>query len=123
MIRRAFAPLRRVAKGVARSVGALGLLWALGPSSLDGQAVPTVREAGFELRRDWLEGMRSYPGETYIQNPILAVRATGASLRDGSVLLTPWRAIGPFGFQTSGFYGSSPNADGGRIRADRKSVV
>ena len=25
--------------------------------------------------------------------------------------------MGPFGFQTSGFYGSSPNADGGRIRA------
>jgi len=95
-------------------------------------AVPTVaqaqveeqREAGFEVRREWMEQLRAYPFGEYTQNPVYAARAAAfrapARVMSGaasSMLVAPWRSVGPFGFQTSGFYGSSPNADGGRIRA------
>ena len=85
--------------------------------------VEEQREAGFEVRREWMEKLRAYPYGEYTQNPVYAARAAAfrapASAKSGvsSILVAPWRSIGPFGFQTSGFYGSSPNADGGRIRA------
>jgi hypothetical protein len=101
------------------------------PSVVQGQVVEQ-REAGFEVRREWMEQLRAYPFGEYTQNPVYAARAAvfGAASRApagaaagaaasaaSSMLVPPWRALGPFGFQTSGFYGSSPNADGGRIRA------
>ena len=85
--------------------------------------VEEQREAGFEVRREWMEKLRAYPFGEYTQNPVYAARAAAfrapPSVKAGasSMLVAPWRSIGPFGFQTSGFYGSSPNADGGRIRA------
>ncbi len=86
--------------------------------------VEEQREADFEVRREWMERLRAYPFGEYTQNPVYAARATSlrapASMRSGAQFnmpVAPWRSVGPFGFQTSGFYGSSPNADGGRIRA------
>ena len=108
----------------------MSLLAALGisvPRVVQGQ-VEEQREAGFEVRREWMESVRAYPFGEYTQNPVYAARAAafGAAFRAparatagaaSSMLVPPWRSVGPFGFQTSGFYGSSPNADGGRIRA------
>jgi hypothetical protein len=102
----------RAAAGLAVAMAAL--LTAGG--ALDAQVVEE-REASIEVRNAWYESMRAYPGVSYTQNPITAFRGMESALRTGSAsLVTPWRSLGPFGFQTSGFYGSSPNADGGRIR-------
>ncbi len=84
--------------------------------------VEEQREAGFEIRREWMDQLRAYPFGEYTQNPVYAARAAAVSRTAGfrtpaSLQVAPWRSVGPFGFQTSGFYGSSPNADGGRIRA------
>jgi photosystem II stability/assembly factor-like uncharacterized protein len=86
-----------------------------------GAQVLEQREAGFEIRREWINQLRAYPFDEYVQNPVYAARAAVLTPAPGMgaarAALTTWREIGPFGFQTSGFYGSSPNADGGRIRA------
>ena len=96
------------------------------PTGAQAQVVE-VREAGFEVRREWMEQLRAYPFGEYTQNPVYAARVSAVSATRGagfrtpsgqaSMQMAPWRSVGPFGFQTSGFYGSSPNADGGRIRA------
>ncbi len=102
------------------------VLVAVAPS-VSGAQVEEQREAGFEVRREWMEKLRAYPFGEYTQNPVYAARAAAlsalrapSSVKSGtlsSIQVAPWRSVGPFGFQTSGFYGSSPNADGGRIRA------
>ena len=83
--------------------------------------VEEQREASFEVRREWMEQQRAYPFDSYTQNPVYAARAAAlsrtAGFRTQGAAVAPWRAVGPFGFQTSGYFGSSPNADGGRIRA------
>ncbi len=90
-------------------------------SSVAMAQVEEQREAGFEVRREWMEKLRAYPFAEYIQNPVYAARVSSVSaVRAGPAqasMVATWRSLGPFGFQTSGFYGSSPNADGGRIRA------
>ena len=95
--------------------------------SVSAAQVEEQREAGFDVRREWMEKLRAYPFGEYTQNPVYAARAAAvsalrapSSVKSGtlsSIQVAPWRSVGPFGFQTSGFYGSSPNADGGRIRA------
>ncbi len=102
------------------------VLVAVAPS-VSGAQVEEQREAGFDVRREWMEKLRAYPFGEYTQNPVYAARAAAvsalrapSSVKSGalsSIQVAPWRSVGPFGFQTSGFYGSSPNADGGRIRA------
>ncbi len=105
----------------SRTYLALALLAAM-PVAVQAQ-VEEQREAGFDVRREWMEQLRAYPFGEYTQNPVYAARAAAfgaparaASGAASSVQVAPWRSVGPFGFQTSGFYGSSPNADGGRIR-------
>ena len=98
------------------------MLCAAAVRVLGAQGVPQEREASVEVRIEWMERQRAYPGTAYLQNPIYAARAAtvvaqGVRASSGAFPITTWRAIGPFGFLTSGFYGSSPNPDGGRIRA------
>jgi hypothetical protein len=101
----------------------LGLaLMMTAPTAVQAQ-VEEQREAGFDVRREWMEQLRAYPFSEYTQNPVYAARAAAfraparaTSGAASSMPVAPWRSVGPFGFQTSGFYGSSPNADGGRIR-------
>ena len=102
------------------------VLVAVAPS-VSGAQVEEQREAGFDVRREWMEKLRAYPFGEYTQNPVYAARAAAlsalrapSSVKSGtlsSIQVAPWRSVGPFGFQTSGFYGSAPNADGGRMRA------
>jgi photosystem II stability/assembly factor-like uncharacterized protein len=98
----------------ARQALVLGVLMvsAFQRSSAQGE----VHEARFDVRQEWFESQRAYPFAQYSQNPIAAVRAMPAMRTSGAMVVTPWRSIGPFGFQTSGYYGSSPSPDGGRIR-------
>ncbi len=97
------------------------MLWAGAANWLGAQAVSQEREASVEVRTEWLESQRAYPGTTYLQNPVYAARAASVAqafrASAGAFPITSWRSVGPFGFLTSGFYGSSPNPDGGRIRA------
>lgn len=90
------------------------------PMLLQAQADSNVREASNEERTAWIEQQRAYPYATYLQNPVYAARAaalaTAPRANSGVLPITSWRSVGPFGFQTSGFYGSSPNTDGGRIK-------
>lgn len=75
-------------------------------------------EADPEWRQREIERLRAYPLERLDVNPIATARAvTRARLQTASLVAGAWRNIGPFGFLTSGFYGSSPLNDGGRIRA------
>jgi hypothetical protein len=116
-----------MARAAESTVGKLlavcaGVAWLTSAAqSLGGQSIGERREANPDERVAWMEQQRAYPGTAYLQNPVYAARA--ASLTQGfrttsnAFPITAWRAIGPFGFLTSGFYGSSPNPDGGRIRA------
>jgi hypothetical protein len=115
---------QRVARACKRRATAgviTALLWAAAANWLGAQAVKQEREASIEVRTEWLESQRAYPGTAYLQNPVYAARAAavaqGFRSSAGAFPITSWRAVGPFGFLTSGFYGSSPNPDGGRIRA------
>ncbi len=78
------------------------------------------REARYDVRVEWMDRQRAYPYAEYTQNPVYAARAgammASSGYRTAGAALTPWRSIGPFGFQGMGFYDSSPHADGGRIR-------
>ena len=94
----------------SRTYLALALLAAM-PVAVQAQ-VEEQREAGFDVRREWMEQLRAYPFGEYTQNPVYAARAAAfgaparaASGAASSVQVAPWRSVGPFGFQTSGFYG------------------
>ena len=52
------------------------------PHVVQGQVVEQ-REAGFEVRREWMEQLRAYPFGEYTQNPVYAARAAvfGAASR------------------------------------------
>ena len=93
---------------------------AVSASVLRAQSVVQLREASNEERTEWLESQRAYPGTAYLRNPVYEVRALsmarGFRTSSAAFPITTWRSVGPFGFLTSGFYGSSPNVDGGRIR-------
>jgi hypothetical protein len=111
MTRRCSKLMRRVRVRSALAATA-ALLGAFDTIAAQGE----VREAGFEVRNEWFESQRAYPFAEYRQNAVAAVRAMPAMRTSGSMVVTPWRSLGPFGFQTSGYYGSSPSPDGGRIR-------
>lgn len=110
---------RHTARAVGR-IAAMACLGAVGASGVLSAQAP-LREASNEERTAWLEQLRAYPYASYLHNPVYAVRAAGLasapSASGGSLPITAWRSLGPFGFQTSGYYGSSPNADGGRVKA------
>lgn len=104
---RALAPL---------ALAALALAAAGRPAALGAQEPERVREADPEVRRERMERLRAYPGTRYDQDAVAVARAAMAALPRRASILSAWRALGPFGFLTSGFYGSAPGADGGRIR-------
>jgi photosystem II stability/assembly factor-like uncharacterized protein len=109
--------LRLSATCCRRTADALGVAALLLLPAGAARAQEVMREADTQERIEWMERMRAYPGLSYDQNAVSVVRsAEAAGLRRALVAVTPWRSVGPFGFLTSGFYGSSPNADGGRIR-------
>ncbi|MCC6242679.1 MAG: hypothetical protein IT353_07540 [Gemmatimonadaceae bacterium] len=103
-----------------RSAAAAALVITVWVQVSAAQGLTEVREASNDERVAWLESQRAYPGTTYLRNPVYAVRALslarGFSSASAAFPITTWRSLGPFGFLTSGFYGSSPNPDGGRIR-------
>jgi len=116
--RRWTSGVRRIRGGVLGAVTAV--VQAVAPAVAPAQPVEERREASNEERVRWLEELRAYPNASYLLNPVYAARAAAlapAPRAGGAALsVASWRAVGPFGFQTSGFYGSSPNVDGGRIR-------
>ncbi len=105
---------------------ALLLVSALGAAHTLAAQDINQREADVSERVEWLLHDRAYPFGagtfgTAERDAVSAARAS-ALFRDartlrGALAVPPWRSVGPFGFQTNGFYGSSPQADGGRIRA------
>ncbi len=77
------------------------------------------READVEERLDWMRRDRAYPFGAVERDPVYMARQSALfratrSARAGLVVPS-WRSVGPLGFQTSAYYGSSPQADGGRI--------
>jgi hypothetical protein len=93
-----------------------GAALLLSAGTLGAQQVAEEREASIDVRNAWFDSQRAYPGTTYTQNPVAVFRSMESTFRSRiASLVTPWRSLGPFGFQTSGYFGSSPNADGGRI--------
>lgn len=97
------------------------ILASFAPFTVRAQEAQQLREASNEERTAWLEQLRAYPYGSYLLNPVYAARAAALSnaprASSNAMPVTAWREVGPFGFQTSGFYGSSPNVDGGRIKA------
>ncbi len=92
-------------------------LWALA-TTLRAQEVREV-EGDVRERVEWMLRDRAYPFGEIDRSPVFAARASALFNRIAPALtaVAPWRSVGPFGFQTSAFYGSSPLADGGRVRA------
>jgi len=98
-------------------------LLVVAPHTASAQATE-VREAEVNERIEWMRRDRAYPysdNEGMVERSAIFAARNSAMFRSGgnalrSALSVPtWRSVGPFGFQTSGFYGSSPQADGGRI--------
>ena len=79
------------------------------------------KEGDVHDRIEWMLRDRAYPFGELDRNPVFIARQSSvfrsAASSLSSLAVPAWRSIGPFGFQTSGFYGSSPQADGGRIRS------
>lgn len=83
---------------------------------MEGQGV-REREGDVTERIAWMARDRAYPSGNAERDPVAAARRVASVRALSAVAVPPWRAVGPFGFQTSAFYGSSPQADGGRIRS------
>ncbi len=122
-LRIAGAPVGAMRRVVSRTLAWCTVAWCTialpgVPAIVSAQEV--LREASNEERVAWMEQLRAYPYASYLRNPVYAARAAGLasapSPSSGMLAITAWREVGPFGFQTSGFYGSSPNADGGRVK-------
>lgn len=77
------------------------------------------KEGDVRDRIEWMLRDRAYPFGELDRNPVFIARQSSLFRSSPSALsslaVPAWRSIGPFGFQTSGYYGSSPQADGGRI--------
>ena len=77
------------------------------------------KEGDVRDRIEWMLRDRGYPFGEVDRNPVFIARNSAlfrsAASSLSSLAVPAWRSIGPFGFQTSGYYGSSPQADGGRI--------
>ena len=89
------------------------------PGVVQPQPPGPEREGSPIERAEALARERAYPFAESNRSAVQASRAT--SIRIGNpnsalmLAVAPWRSLGPFGFQNNGYYGSSPQADGGRI--------
>jgi len=95
------------------------VLFAVSSIAARAQQAGPEKEGDPRERAEAMERDRAYPfGET-TRSAVLAARAVsvrgGLPLSSLALAVAPWRSVGPFGFQNNGYYGSSPQADGGRI--------
>lgn len=102
---------------VRRWALAAGLATCLVAQPAAAQAGDPVREGDPRERAEWMMRERAYPAAEYTHNPVEAARASRLAMPYGARFLSAWRSLGPFGFQNNGYWGSSPQSDGGRIRA------
>lgn len=99
-------------------------LLALSLTVAGGANAQERRESGQERwegdpreRAEWLRRRRGVTDGDDVNPVVRAREALRAGLRAAPVTVSPWRSVGPFGFLTNGFYGSSPQTEAGRVRA------
>ncbi|MGQ0648908.1 MAG: WD40/YVTN/BNR-like repeat-containing protein, partial [Gemmatimonadaceae bacterium] len=76
-----------------------------------------LKEGDPRERAEWMLAERAYPFAATSRSAVEAARTAGAASSGLAFIAGPWRSVGPFGFQNNGFFGSSPQVDGGRVAA------